>query len=51
MNLSESLHGEPVGLMPVDERYRSIRFGLLDGYANLTLHTPIFVFSMRPVVQ
>ena len=52
--LSESLRGEPVGLMPVDERYWSIRFGplhigLLDSYANRTLHTPTLVLPMSPV--
>lgn len=52
--LSESLRGEPVGLTPVDERYWSIRFGplhigLLDSYANLTLHTPTLVLPMSPV--
>ncbi len=52
--LSESLRGEPVGLTPVDERYWSIRFGplhigLLDSYANRTLHTPTLVLPMSPV--
>ena len=52
--LSESLRGEPVGLAPVDDRYWSIRYGplhigLLDSYANRTLHTPILVLPMSPV--
>ena len=52
--LSESLRGEPVGLTQMDERYWSIRFGplhigLLDSYANLTLHTPTIVLPMSPV--
>jgi len=52
--LSESLRGEPVGLAPVDERYWSIRYGplhigLLDSYANRTLHTPTLVLPMSPV--
>jgi len=52
--LSKSLRGEPVGLMPVDERYWSIRYGplhigLLDSYANRTLHTPTLVLPMPPV--
>ena len=54
MYLSESLRGEPVGLTQMDERYWSIRFGplhigLLDSYANLTLHTPTIVLPMSPV--
>ena len=52
--LSESLRGEPVGLIPVDDRYWSIQFGplhigLLDGYANRTLYTPTIVLPMSPV--
>ncbi len=52
--LSESLRGEPVGLSPVDERYWSICYGplhigLLDSYANRTLHTPTLVLPMSPV--
>ena len=52
--LSESLRGEPVGLAPVDERYWSIRYGplhigLLDSYANRTLHTPTLVLPICPV--
>lgn len=52
--LSKSLRGEPVGLMPVDERYWCIRYGplhigLLDSYANRTLHTPTLVLPMPPV--
>ena len=52
--LNESLRGEPVGLIPVDDRYWSIQFGpihigLLDGYANRTLYTPTIVLPMSPV--
>ena len=52
--VSESLRGEPVGLIPVDERYWSIRFGplhigLLNSYANRTLHVPTLVLPMSPV--
>ena len=52
--LSESLRGEPVGLIPVDDRYWSIQFGplhigLLDGYANRTLYTPTFVYANNSV--
>jgi len=44
--LSEALCGEPVGLMPQDDRYWTIHFGplqigLLDSYANRTLYTCI----------
>jgi len=52
--LSEALCGEPVGLMPQDDRYWTIHFGplqigLLDTYANHTLHTPTLVLPMSPV--
>ncbi len=52
--LSEALCGEPVGLMPQDDRYWTIHFGplqigLLDSYANRTLHTPTVVLPMSPV--
>ncbi len=52
--LSEALCGEPVGLMPQDDRYWTIHFGplqigLLDSYANNTLHTPTLVLPMSPV--
>jgi len=52
--LSEALCGEPVGLMPQDNRYGSVHFGplqigLLDSYANHTLHTPTLVLPMSPV--
>ena len=52
--LSEALCGEPVGLMPQDDRYWTIHFGLLqigllDSYANHTLHTPTLVLPMSPV--
>ncbi len=52
--LSEALCGEPVGLMPKDERYWTVHFGplqigLLDSYANHTLHTPTLVLPMSPV--
>jgi len=54
--LSESLRGEPVGLIPVDDRYWSIQFGplhigLLDAYANRTLYSPTIVLPMSPVVH
>ena len=39
--LSESLRGESVGLMPVDERYWSIRYGPLNiGLLTVTLIGP-----------
>ncbi len=52
--LSEALCGEPVGLLPRDGRYWTIHFGplqigLLDSYANRTLHTPTLVLPMSPV--
>ena len=52
--LSEALCGEPVGLMPQDDRYWTIHFGplqigLLDNYANRTLHTPTLVLPVSPV--
>ena len=52
--LSESLRGEPIGLVPQDERYWSIRFGpleigLLDDHARCVLHTPTKVLPMSPV--
>ena len=52
--LSEALCGEPVGLTPQDDRYWTIHFGplqigLLDSYANRTLHTPTLVLPMSPV--
>jgi len=52
--LSEALCGEPVGLMPQDDRFWTIHFGplqigLLDNYAKRTLHTPTLVLPMSPV--
>lgn len=52
--LSEALCGEPVGLMPQDDRYWTLYFGplqigLLDSYTNRTLHTPTLVLPMSPV--
>ena len=52
--LSEALCGEPVGLMPKDDRYWTIHFGplqigLLDSYAKSTLHTPTLVLPMSQV--
>ena len=52
--LSEALCGEPVGLMPQDDRYWTIHFGplqigLLDTYANNALHIPTLVLPMSPV--
>ena len=54
--LSEALCGEPVGLTPQDDRFWTIRYGplqigLLDCYANRTLHTPTLVLPMSPVAQ
>ncbi len=52
--LSEALCGEPVGLMPHDDRYWTIHFGplqigLLDSYVSRTLHTPTLVLPMCSV--
>ena len=52
--LSEALCGEPVALTPQDDRFWTIRYGplqigLLDSYANRTLHTPTLVLPMSPV--
>lgn len=52
--LSEALRGEPVGLLPQDDRFWNIRFGplsigLLDDHARCVLHTPIKVSPMSPV--
>ena len=52
--LSEALCGEPVGLTSQDDRFWTIRYGplqigLLDSYANRTLHTPTLVLPMSPV--
>jgi len=52
--LSEALRGEPVGLVPQDDRFWTIRFGplsigLLDGHARRVLHTPTKVLPMSPV--
>ena len=54
VDLSEALCGQPVVLMPQDDRYWTIQFGplqigLLDTYANRTLHTPTSVLPMSPV--
>ena len=43
--LSEALRGEPVGLVPQDDRFWTIRFGqmfigLLDDHARCILNTP-----------
>ena len=52
--LSEALCGEPVGLMPKDDRYWTIHFGslqigILDSYDYRALHTPTLVLPMSPV--
>ena len=52
--LSESLRGEPVGLVPQDDRFWTIRFGplsigLLDDHARCILQTPTKVLPMSPV--
>jgi hypothetical protein len=52
--LSESLRGEPVGLVQQDDRHWDIRFGplvigLLDDYARSVVHTPTKVLPMSPV--
>ena len=52
--VSESLRGEPVGLVQQDERYWSIRFGplvigVLDNYARRVDKTPVKVLPMSPV--
>ena len=52
--LSESLRGEPVGLVPQDDRFWTIRFGplsigLLDDHARCIFHTPTEVLPMSPV--
>ena len=52
--LSEALRGEPVGLVPQDDRFWTIRFGplsigLLDDHARRVLHTPTKVSPMSPV--
>ena len=52
--LSEALRGEPVGLVPQDDRFWVIRFGplsigLLDDNAHRVLHTPTKVLPVSPV--
>ena len=52
--VSEALTGEPVGLVPQDDRFWTIRFGplsigLLDDHARCVLHTPTKVLPMSPV--
>ena len=52
--LSESLRGEPVGLVQQDERTWTIQFGplvigLLDDHTRCTVHTPTKVLPMSPV--
>lgn len=49
--LSESLRGEPIGLVPHDDRYWTIRLGpmeigMLDTHANEVLHIPPKVLPM-----
>lgn len=52
--LTQALRGEPVGLVPEDERFWNIRFGplqigVLDDHARTILHTPIQVLPMCSV--
>ena len=52
--LSEALRGEPVGLLPRDERFWTIQFGplvigLLDDHARCILHTPTKVLPTSPI--
>ena len=52
--LSESLRGEPVGLVQQDDRTWTIQFGplvigLLDDHAKCIVHTPTKVLPMSPV--
>ncbi|MDA1348753.1 MAG: IS481 family transposase [Chloroflexi bacterium] len=52
--LSEALKGEPIGLVPQDDRYWNIQFGplsigLLNNHARCVLNTPIKVSPMSPV--
>ena len=54
VNLSESLRGEPVGLVQVDDRYWRIQYGplsigLLDGQTGRVVPTPTKVLPMSPV--
>jgi len=54
--LSEALRGEPVGLVPQDDRFWTIWFGplsigLLDDHNRSVLHTPTKVFPMSLVAQ
>lgn len=51
--LSEALRGEPVGLVPQDDRFWSLRLGpvqigLLDAYHRSVLHIPVQVLPMSP---
>jgi hypothetical protein len=52
--LGQALRGEPVGLLPQDDRYWTIRFGplvigLLDDHTRSVQHTPTKVLPMSPV--
>lgn len=54
--LSEALRGEPVGLVPPDDRFWTIWFGplsigLLDDHNRSVSHTPTKVFPMSLVAQ
>ena len=54
--LSEALRGEPVGLVPQDDRFWSIQFGpiaigLLDDHTRCALHTPAKLLPTAPVVN
>ena len=52
--LSEALRGEPVGLVPQDDRYWTLLFGplaigVLDDHARSIVHTPTKLLPMSPV--
>lgn len=52
--LSEALCGEPIGLLPHDDRYWTVQFGpliigMLDDFAHRVLHIPISVLPMFSV--
>ena len=52
--LSETLRGEPVGLVPQDDRYWTIQYGpmqlgRLDAQTGQVLPTPTTVLPMSPV--
>ena len=54
--LSWALRGEPVGLVPRDDRFWTIQFGpldigLLDDHTRSVVHTPTKVLPMSPVAH